>query len=278
MVVENKDPNNQSGKFKIKVDGQEVEVSQEEMIELAQKGKDYTKKTQELADKEKSLNAEAQRMLGMKNILDEMESDPKLKETLNKVYSDFKSGKVAKPENKDSNLKKLDRLLSETTDPAQREQLRDIREIIQQEAPVGEVSTLKDEIKSLREEISAVRNAAVIGQTDRVEVQLQKLEEKFGAELVNKYRKDIMATAIKYPNQSVNKLLYHFGDDSEIETALLNQAKKKEKDELDRKKRGSSPSGSETSFVAKTELKKDKTGRVTMASLKDRILERLGKK
>jgi len=278
MTVENKDPNNQSGKFKIKVDGQEVEVSQEEMIELAQKGKDYTKKTQELADKEKSLNAEAQRMLGMKNILDEMESDPKLKETLNKVYSDFKSGKVAKPENKDSNLKKLDRLLSETTDPAQREQLRDIREIIQQEAPVGEVSTLKDEIKSLREEISAVRNAAVIGQTDRVEVQLQKLEEKFGAELVNKYRKDIMATAIKYPNQSVNKLLYHFGDDSEIETALLNQAKKKEKDELDRKKRGSSPSGSETSFVAKTELKKDKTGRVTMASLKDRILERLGKK
>jgi hypothetical protein len=278
MVVENKDLNNQSGKFKIKVDGQEVEVSQEEMVELAQKGKDYTKKTQELADKEKSLNAEAQRMLGMKNILDEMEADPKLRETLNKVYSDFKSGKVAKPENKDSNLKKLDRLLSETTDPAQREQLRDIREIIQQEAPIGEVSTLKDEIKSLREEIASVRSAAVLGQTDRVEVQLQKLEEKFGADLVNKYRKDIIATALKYPAQSVSKLLYHFGDDSEIETALLNQAKKKEKDELDRKKRGSSPSGSETSFVAKTELKKDKSGRVTMASLKDRILERLGKK
>jgi hypothetical protein len=278
MAVDNKDPNSQSGKFKIKVDGQEVEVSQEEMIELAQKGKDYTKKTQELADKEKSLNAEATRVAGLKSIVDEMEADPKLKETLNKVYSDFKSGKVAKPENKDSNLKKLDRLLSETTDPAQREQLRDIREIIQQEAPIGEVSTLKEEIKNLREEIASVRNAAVIGQTDRIEVQLKKLEEKFGTDLVNKHRKDIVATSLKYPNQSVNKLLYHFADDSELETAILVQSKKREKEELDRKKRGSSPSGTGTSFVAKTELSKDKkTGRITFESLKSRIMERLGR-
>ena len=277
MAVENKDLNNQS-KFKIKVDGQEKEVSQEEVIELAQKGNDYTKKTQELAEKEKSLNAETARVAGLKAIVDEMEVDPKLKEALNKVYTDFKSGKVAKPENKDSNLKKLDRLLSETTDPAQREQLRDIREIIQQEAPVGEVSSLKEEIRSLRDEITSFRNTNIIAQTERVETQIQKLEEKFGAELVGKYRKDIVATAIKYPNQAVNKLLYHYADDSEIETALLKQAKTKEKEELDRKKRGSA-SGTGDSFVAKTPLEKDKrTGRVTFASIKDRVLERLGKK
>jgi len=263
-------------KVKIKVDGQEIEVTQNELIELAQKGKDYTKKTQELADKEKTLNAEATRVAGLKAIVDEMEADPKLKETLNKVYSDFKSGKIAKPENKDSNLKKLDKLIEDTSDPAQREQLRDIREIIKEEVP--DTKGLEDKISKLENELSLIKNAALIGQTDRVEIQLGKLEEKFGADLVGKYKKEIMATAIKFPNQTVNKLLYHFADDSEIETALLNQAKKKEKEELDRKKKGSSPSGGEPSFVAKTELVKDKrTGRVTFDSFKQRILERLGK-
>jgi len=275
MVVETIVKPPDQSKFKIKVDGQEIEVTQDELIELAQKGKDYTKKTQELADKEKTLNAETARVAGLKAIVDEMEADPKLKETLNKVYSDFKSGKIAKPGIQDSNLKKLDKLIEDTSDPAQREQLRDIREIIKEETP--DTKGLEDKISKLETELSLIKNAAIIGQTDRAEVQLQKLEEKFGAELVNKHKKDIMAMAIKYPNQSVSKLLFHFADDSEIETALLNQAKKKEKDELDRKKRGSSPGGTEPSFVAKTELKKDKAGRVTFESFKQRVLERLGK-
>ncbi len=278
MVEEKEKPQDQSKMYKIKVDGQDVEVTQDELIELAQKGKDYTKKTQELAEKEKTLNTEAARVAGLKSIVDEMEADPKLKETLNKVYSDFKSGKIAKSDvAKDSSLKLLDKRIDEASDPGTREQLKEIREIIKQEAPVEEVSSLRNEIKTLREEIALVRNAATLGQTDRVETQLQKLEEKFGADLVGKYKKDIVATALKYPNQSVNKLLYHFADDSEIETALLKQAKTKEKEELDRKKRGSS-SGTDDSFVAKTPLEKDKrTGRVTFESIKQRVLERLGK-
>lgn len=275
MAEPNKDPNDQS-KFKIKVNGQEMEVTQDELIELAQKGKDYTQKTQELADKEKILNAEATRVAGLKTIVDEMEADPKLKETLNKVYSDYKSGKISKSEDiKDRNLKKLDKLIEDTSDPAQREQLRDIREIIREETP--DTKGLEDKITKLENELLLIRNAALVGQNERVEIQLQKLEEKFGTDLVNKHKKDIIATAIKYPNQSVQKLLYHFADDSEIETALLNQARKKEKDELERKKRGSSPSGAEPSFAAKTEFKKDKSGRVTFESIKQRVLERLGK-
>lgn len=263
-------------KFKIKVDGQEVEVTKDELIELAQKGKDYTKKTQELADKEKTLNAETTRVAGLKAIVDEMEADPKLKETLNKVYSDFKSGKISKSDDtKDRNLKLLDKRIDESSDPATREQLKEIREIIKEETP--DTKGLEDKISKLENELLLIKNSAIIGQTERVESQLQKLEEKFGTELVSKYKKDIMATAIKFPNQTVNKLLYHFADDSEIETALLKQAKTKEKEELDRKKKGSSPSGAEGSFVAKTPLEKDKrTGRVTTSSLIQRIKERLG--
>jgi hypothetical protein len=273
-----KDPNDQS-KFTIKVDGQDVEVTKDELIELAQKGKDYTKKTQELSKKEEALKVEETRVAGLKSIVDEMEADPKLKETLNKVYSDFKSGKISKSDDvKDRNLKLLDKRIEETTDPAAREQLREIREIIKEEAPVGEVSALKGELKLLKEEIALIKNNALIGQTDRIETQLQKLEEKFGTELVGKHKTDIIALSLKYPRQPVAKLLYSLADDSELETALLNQAKKKEKTELDRKKKGSSSGGGEDSFVAKTALTKDKrTGRTTFESLKQRVLERLGK-
>ena len=38
-------------KFKIKVAGQEKEVSREEIIEMAQKGEDYTRKTQAISDR-----------------------------------------------------------------------------------------------------------------------------------------------------------------------------------------------------------------------------------
>jgi len=278
MTVENKDLNNQSKVYKIKVDGQEKEVlaNDEQVIEALQKNEKWTQEMQRLAEKEKTLNAESTRVAGLKAIVDEMDSDPKLKETLNKVYSDFKSGKIAKSDTtKDSSLKLLDKRIDEASDPATREQLKEIREIIKQETP--DTKGLEDKISKLENELSLIKNAAIIGQTDRVESQLQKLEEKFGVDLVSKYKKDIVATALKYPNQSVNKLLYHFADDSEIETALLKQAKTKEKEELDRKKRGSS-SGTDDSFVAKTPLEKDKrTGRTTFESIKQRVLERLGK-
>ena len=264
-------------KFKIKVDGQDVEVTKDEMIELAQKGKDYTKKTQELATQEKALKDEQERVKGLKSIVDEMEADPRLKETLNKVYTDFKSGKISKSDDtKDRNLKKIDKLIEDASEPGEREKLRDIREIIKQEAPDNKA--LEDKVAKLENELSTIREAALIGQSDRTEVQVEKLKEDYGDELVNKHKEEVKALALKYPRQSVENLLLHLADKSQVRTALLNQAKKKDKEELDRKKRGSSASGTETSFTAKTPLTKDKrTGRTTMESLLQRVKERLGR-
>ena len=59
-------------KFKIKVGGVEKEVTKEEMIELAQKGDDYTRKTQTLAEKEKSLKATEMELAEMKGYWEEM--------------------------------------------------------------------------------------------------------------------------------------------------------------------------------------------------------------
>ena len=263
---------------KITVNGQEIEVSQKELIELAQQGKDYTKKTQALSEKEKALREQETRVSGMKQIVDEMDADPKLKETLNKVYSDYKSGKISKSDdNKDRNLKLIDKRIEEASDPATREQLKEIREIIREESP--NTKQLEDKITKMENELALLKNATIIGQEGRVESQLQKLEERFSKDLVGKYRQDIKAMALKYPQQSVAKLLYHFADETEIETAILSKGKKKEKEDLDKKKRFSSPNKGDDSFVATTDLQKDKrTGRVTMESFKNRVLERLGRK
>ena len=264
-------------KVKIKVDGQELEVTQAELIELAQKGKDYTKKTQSIADREKTLKEEEARVAGMKAIVDEMDTDPKLKETLNKVYSDYKSGKISKPDLMDKNLKLIDKRIAEATDPAVKQDLMEIKEIITEKAEEIAERIANDKIAKIQDELTSLRNATNIGNSERIEVQLSKLEEKFGAELIGKYKNDIKAMSLKYPNQSVQKLLYHFADDSEIETAIIGNSKKKDKEELDRKKRNASPMGGEGSFVAKTNLEKDKQGRVTFNSIAQRVRERLGK-
>ena len=46
----------QSQKFVIKVDGKEVELTQDQITELAQKGQDYTNKTQKLSEEKKALD------------------------------------------------------------------------------------------------------------------------------------------------------------------------------------------------------------------------------
>ncbi|MDI6732329.1 MAG: hypothetical protein QME16_00150 [Planctomycetota bacterium] len=263
-------------KFKIKVDGQDLEVTQDELIILAQQGKDYTKKSQLLADERKALKAQEERVAGMKAIVDEMDADPKLKEALNKVYSDHKAGRVSKPEIADKNLKLIDKRIAEASDPAVKQDLMEIKEIITENAKEIAEQIANEKIAKIQAELTLLKNASTVGHNEKVEGQLSKLEEKFGVDLISKYRDDIKAMSLKYPNQPAQKLLYHFADDSEIETAIVNNAKKKEKEDLDRKKRNASPSAG-GSFTAKSELVKDKAGRVTASSILQRVKERLGR-
>ena len=268
----------QSVKFKIKVQGVEKEVilKESEVIEHLQKSEDYTLKTQALSEKEKALKAQEESTKALKAVIDEMEANPQLKETLNKVYSDFKSGKLSKSEDKKTdNLRKLDRLIEETTDAGERERLRDIRDIIKEEGGVEEINLLKTEIKTLKDELSIIKGAAITGVSERIERDISILEEKFGKDLVAKYADDIRKTAIKYPQNSIPKIFKYLCPDDEYEIAVLDVAKKKEQMELERKKKGSLPN--ETTFTPKTELKKDQFGRVSVATIAQRVRERLGK-
>ena len=249
--------NNQSAeKFKIKVSGVEKEVSKEELIELAQKGDDYTNKTKALAEKEKQLKVEGEKVSAVRTIVDEMDKDPELAKTLNQVYSDFKNGNTSKSD-KDRSMKKLDELLRKASTPDEREQLNDIRRIISEETGS---ETLRSEVKSLKEEISFLRDMTHMNQDEVAEKQISALEEKFGKEVISKYDKAIKDYKIKYPKATIEKIFLHVAEEGDIRQAYLTEAKKIKEKEEEAKRRGSMPGGK--SQHAPYTPTKDKSGRL----------------
>ena len=56
--------------FKVKVAGEELELSEDELINYAQQGADYTRKTQQLAEQRKALEAEAESVMQARQLRD----------------------------------------------------------------------------------------------------------------------------------------------------------------------------------------------------------------
>jgi hypothetical protein len=87
--------------------------------------------------------------------------------------------------------------------------------------------------RDVAKEIEKLKNSTFSNNADKVETEINNLEKEFGKELVAKYREDIKSSALKYPNQKVNKLLYHFAEESEIEDAITKRSENKRKNELE---------------------------------------------
>ena len=56
--------------FKVKVGGQELELSEDELVNYAQQGADYTRKTQQLAEQRKALEAEQESVMQARQLRD----------------------------------------------------------------------------------------------------------------------------------------------------------------------------------------------------------------
>lgn len=253
------DPNKETDfKYKIKVGGVEKELTLAELTEAAQKGDDYLNKTTKLNEERKVLEAELKRIGAWKPIMDKVDVDPKLRDTLSRVMSDYDSGKISKSDTvKDRNLKILDKKLEEASDPEVKESLREIRQIIDQETGVGE---LREKIAELEEVIASVRNNALIGISDRIEKQLSDVSQKFGKEVVGKYETEIRKAAAQYPSQSARKLFLYYASEEDATTALLNEAKQKKEEEVKLKINGSTTTVN--NVHTKIEPVRDKKGRI----------------
>lgn len=233
---------------------------------------DYTKKTEELSTLRKNLEKRESNLGDWEKIKTSVEEKPELANVLRKTWDDFESGKLSKPSKAvKEDLKLLDKLIDQTNDAGYKEDLRAMREIIKEETDVG---SLKDEIKSLKDQLIRIDSTTRSVQADRIEKELSNLSNRFGKDVVDKYTTDIKVTAAKYPNTSVEKIFLQLADDSDIRTAFLNEAKQREKEEIERKKKGLEPSGE--GVVKDIEIPRTKEGRVDTRKYIERIVNRHG--
>lgn len=258
-------------KFKIKVDGVEKEVTRDEIISMAQKGDDYTRKTQAISDKEKELKTLEESLKPVKQIYDEMAQDKGLADTLDKTYKDYKSGKISISEMKDKNLKTLDKKIDEAKnrgDHEALESLRDVRSIIEEET---NTKGLLEEVKKLREEVSSLRSSTIVSLDSKISGDWDKLKDSFGKS-VDKYEKVVREAAAKYPGQSVEKLFKYYADESDLDEALIHRATKNKEKEIQKKRDGSMDTTN--SIRELIEPKRDKFGRVDLADKFIKIKEK----
>ena len=253
-------------KFKIKVGGVEKEITREEMIELAQKGDDYTRKTQALSEREKSVKVIESELAEMKGYWEEMKANPGLNNALRKTHEDYKSGKISMSEEKDRNLKLLDKKIEEARNKGDFEAIESLKEVKVMIEEVSGSKGLEEKIAKMEERIAFLQNSTLINLDVKIDSDLIKLKNEFGKELVEKYENKVRESAIKYPTNSVEKLFkYIAGDDSDFDEALLNRAKKKKEIEIKNKSQGSSGGGATT--VTKLEPIRDAKGRVDFGAM-----------
>jgi len=81
----------ESPKRKLKVDGQEIEVTEDELITLAQQGKDYTKKTQQLSE-------ERNAMAPFDALIRQLKTDPALSQHIAKYWQPQPTTETTKPQ------------------------------------------------------------------------------------------------------------------------------------------------------------------------------------
>jgi len=251
----------QSQKFVIKVDGKEVELTQDQITELAQKGQDYTNKTQKLSEEKKALDEQKGKLDNLVKLQEEITGDPKLEKAVTEIINKHRAGVPVTQKSVDKASKKLDQLIQESDDPSQRENLKLMREIISEETGT---SALKEQLEKANQEIEFLKKGMLSNVDGRVDEQINKLESRYGKDLIDKYRPTLKAAGKKYTSylneKDFPRLLFQYADQSEMEESLLKSAQEKKKKEIEKKENGSFPGGD--SSPKKLEPKRDKAGRV----------------
>lgn len=122
-------------------------------------------------------------------------------------------------------LKGLDRLLSKTDDPAQRESIRDLRDVLKEE--LDALVDAHPTTKALAQEVSRLRAATSANRVSKLDAEIDTLEEKYPSSLIEKYRAQMKATLAKPENAMVSarKMLTLLASDEELEEAETHQAK-----------------------------------------------------
>jgi len=230
----------------------------------------FRAKTEEFSKDKREIETQKQSLRELTLLRDEIEGNPGLKTRVTKLINDFRAGNLDSDVSKTNKIKTLDKLIDQSSDAETKEGLRQMRQIVQEET--ASYGDLKDNYKELEQKFQRLEQATMSGQAERVEVKMGLLTDKYWKEIVDKYRTDIKAAALKFPGQDINKLFYHYANEDDIKSALLHEAENTKQLEHRRKEEGSGAGGE---GVPKSyDLKKDKHGRTDVKNLIGQIMNK----
>jgi len=163
------------------------------------------------------------------------------------------------PSEKKEALKTLDKLIGEAP-IEQRGALEQMRTIIKEETGVSELSKKVEQMEKL---LGIYQATAMDSRQKQVEADLSKFSEKYGKELVEKYRDVITERALQHPTLPVNKIFQYEVPFEEIEQVILSKGKKPLTE--DKKNAITSPASKITSATEKIDIKKSSFQDILMA-------------
>ena len=245
-------------------------IRSEVIAKVTGKVKDYDigvkTKFEDLAEERKQLKDRETGLDELSRLRDEIKGNPALEKQVTELINKSRAGLPISEKKLDNSLSKIEQAIASATEPEQREQLRQLQDIIKEESVKGVSS---DELASVKQELADLKRSTNAGISSGVDKHVEDLSDRFGKDLVGKYAQDIKAMAFKYPeyltNGKFSRILYNLADDSEIDDAVLKSAQRKKEVELKRKEAGTFPGS--TSTPSAIEIPKDKSGRTSFSKL-----------
>lgn len=229
----------------------------------------FRTKMEDYATKEKALEAKSEGLRDLEKLQTEIQGNPDFEKVINKTINDFRAGKISTEKQVDKSLSKIDQLIQDAESADQREQLKTMREIIKQEAPVGGASS--EQIKNLEDKIARLEQSATAGLQGGIKTSIQTLKDSFGEEIVTKYDGQIREMLAKYPTylDTPSKVLFSLAKESEIFDAYEKIKVQKTKVENKRKADGTFPGGE--SKPTAIDIPRDKGGRVNWSKYAENL-------
>ena len=182
------------------------------------------------------------------------------RDVLNK-HLEQKRNPVTATEKKDA-LKTLDKLL-EQAPYEQKAALEQMRTIISEETDLPDI---KKKIENIEKALGVYQSSAMESRKKQVDTDLTVLSDKYGKDLIDKYRDVIAERGMQYPAIPISKILQIEIPMEEIEQAILTKGKKP----LTQEKKNamtSNPSGV-TSAGEKVDIKKSSYADLLMKGFK----------
>lgn len=230
----------------------------------------FQSKMADLSKERKELEEERYKMRDVLRLQEEVSGNPDLEKEITSLINQARTGNLKKKDVNSQTDKMLDKLIANAESAEIREQLNLLRTVVKEE--VKDLVDLKDQYKGLFDKVKLLENSTQMTQIERADAKVKRLIDRFGKELVDKYKDDLTKLAMQYPNMSGDKLFYLTANDEELSSAMVAEQQRKKEQEEKRKIEGSF--GGPTSMKKPVDLIKDKHGRTNFRDLATKLFQK----